>query len=453
MSRIVGRRLSDEEFLSALVLNSDPGKALEPHDARYVDCSEARHGPPLVDTLARYIRRMDAAPVLPGQNPAARGSVVQLLCGHRGCGKTTELKRLKANLEDGGNGGRYLVCLCEADLYFDLLHASPAQVLFALVQRLWEDLRPLGIQLRPPDLERFADEFLNLLLSPVEFQKLEVDAKLVKLSAVIRERPNVRLVVQQFLGPRAQTVKAAINEVLEQAEAALQRKKYQGVVFIVDNLDRISRACLDDSGQPLQDTLFRDGAKTLGGLRSHVIYTVPPALRYDVRAAQLQAALGSQPATTLPMIPTQHRDGSPDEAGLERLRDIVRRRLAQCDPAAVDGAFDSDETLARLCRASGGFVRHLVSLLRGAANYSDRLPIERRAVEQAIVDLRSELSPGLSAAGRRELLKKVQNTREIEEAEEYAALLEAFVILEYRSDFGPWYDVHPLVQEILRTAP
>jgi hypothetical protein len=81
-------------------------QALEAGDDRYVDCTEARGAGDLVGEMETVIRD-------------ARDRSCQLFTGHRGCGKTSELYRLEARLEDHSSGPRFCVGHCVANEWMD----------------------------------------------------------------------------------------------------------------------------------------------------------------------------------------------------------------------------------------------------------------------------------------------------------------------------------------------
>lgn len=70
----------------------NPELPLQPNDPRYVDCAPWRGDEHIVRMIARRITRAEAA--VPVHH------LTQLLAGHRGCGKSTELLLLKARLEE-----------------------------------------------------------------------------------------------------------------------------------------------------------------------------------------------------------------------------------------------------------------------------------------------------------------------------------------------------------------
>jgi pantothenate kinase-related protein Tda10 len=91
----------------------DPKESLLPDDPRYVECSEARGSVRLLSRMADTVK--------------ADKPTCQLLSGHRGCGKTTELTRLRRLLEESF----YVVVYCEVDDYTDVNAQGP-----------WYDVNP-----------------------------------------------------------------------------------------------------------------------------------------------------------------------------------------------------------------------------------------------------------------------------------------------------------------------
>ncbi len=62
--------------------------------------------------------------------------VHRLFTGHRGGGKTTELKRVKQRLESGPPGSRLFVSVLDADDTIDLDDVDPTDLVLAIVRQL-----------------------------------------------------------------------------------------------------------------------------------------------------------------------------------------------------------------------------------------------------------------------------------------------------------------------------
>ena len=102
----------------------DPAKPLEAGDPRYVDCTDVRGNRDVVQRMFDPITW-------------SKSNTAQLLTGHRGCGKSTELLRLKARLEEAG----YAVIYFEADEDLDVNDIVYSDLLLAMARRIESELR------------------------------------------------------------------------------------------------------------------------------------------------------------------------------------------------------------------------------------------------------------------------------------------------------------------------
>ena len=88
-----------------------------------------------------------------------------------------------------------------------------------------------------------------------------------------------------------------------------------------------------------------------------------------------------------------------------------------------------------------------MTLVRGATNYVDDLPITSEAVEQAIRDTRNGYVASILTSKRWQVLRDIAENKLISESEDYLQLLENFAVLEYRDNDGPWHQVNPIIRE------
>jgi hypothetical protein len=324
-------------------------------------------------------------------------------------------------------------------------------VLLAIVQQVYEETQRLGVNLAPGRFQSFWQDLWDILRSTVEPTSVNVGlGDIIKLGIEVKRNPNHRLLVRQHLQPRTATFLEAVNEVLDEAEQRLQSKQYEGLVVIMDSLDRVIRNPIPGTTRTSHEALFVDSATLLSSLNCHLIYTVPPALIHSPAGGGL-ARLFGMPHWMLPMVPVTTSAGEPNEAGLTKLHEAVEKRLQRAETSCED-AFDTPETVRRLCAASGGYVRSLMSLTRGAITYVDDMPITGQAVEQAIQQSRNAFM-GAIYPPHWEVLRQVAVTREITAEENCLQLLENLIVLEYLDSHGPWYDINPVLREALAARP
>ena len=263
-------------------------KVEDPEDQKYyIDFSAVRGS-----DLIRELRRMIT--VLASDEPTC-----QLFTGHIGCGKSTELLRLKAELEADGFHTVYF----ESSRDLDLADIDVTDILLAIAQRVSGSLEAVGIRLRPTYFANLFQEISDFLKTPVS---LDVEAELSlgigKIMAQTRESPRLRDRLRQYLEPRTSSILEAINkELFERANQALKRQGKRGLVVLVDNLDRVDSS-VKPSGRSQPEYLFVDRGDQLKQLNCHVVYTIPLVLVFSNELGRIINRFGVDPKV-LPMVP------------------------------------------------------------------------------------------------------------------------------------------------------
>lgn len=270
-----------------------------------------------------------------------------------------------------------------------------------------------------------------------------------KITASIRAIPSQRQKIREKLDPHTVTLLDALNTFLESAKQKLGEKQ---LVVIADNLDRIVPVMSE--GRINHEEIFIDRNEQLKGLKCHVIYTVPISLVYSDKATDLRDLYGD--VVTLPMVMVRTSSGKPYEAGEEKLKELIAKRVKLFDQTKdlVPDIFE-EQALSRLMEMCGGHMRNLMLLVQSAIDYIDELPITLKAMSRAIAKAREQLRlvPEVNDdINHWEVLKTVAKTKKIENAPQYQQLLFNRCILQFCEDdeegnARAWYDVHPLLTE------
>ena len=317
-------------------------------------------------------------------------------------------------------------------------------LLLAIIRQVGKALREReGEELRPPHLVRFFDDMKHLLGSEVVFEKLDLDVKIAKFTAAIKSSPSARLDIRKALEPNVSTLIQATNELLDEAVTLLKSKGYRDLVLIVDSLDRIVLRDIPNSQFNTHEQLFINRGTQLAEIRCHVVYTVPISMIFSPKATALTTIFSKAPFT-LPMVKVLSRERQDNPAGLKAMGDIIRARLTVAEVVEAD-AFDSPETLAELCRVSGGHTRNLLILLRSACDYLDALPITRAVLEEAIQGMRTDFERALNRSSFFETLRSIDRAQNLPGTEDEQILLYNLSILEYING-EPCYVVNPVVR-------
>jgi hypothetical protein len=429
--------LSDFALLKRIYNVFDPFRPLPAGDPAYVDCTEVRGDGDILVEIGREILYSDRM-------------TSQLYAGHRGAGKSTELLRLQKFLDEQGC---FVVYFPADEEDIDPEDAQYTDILLACTRHLVEALKN---NTSPTSLlnwlkERWQD-LKDLALTKVSLESLSIESQIsqfAKLTANLRTEPTQRQKIRERVNPHTVTLIAALNEFIKDAKNNLP-SGYSQLVLIADNLDRIVPIPQED-GRSNHDQIFLDRSEQLQALDCHLLYTVPISLLYSNRAADLANTYGN--TQVLPMIMVQTPDNQPYQRGINKVTEILQKRLNLIDPnLSIVDMFEEREALERLCLMSGGHVRNLLLLMKEAIKYTNTLPIPTRALLRSISELRNTYRNTVYA-DQWEPLATVYHSKEIKNDDLYRDLLFNRCILEYRylneeGESQVWYDIHPLIKGI-----
>lgn len=315
---------------------ADPTLPLQSGDPRYVDCTPVRGNEDVVRELYETI-------------VWSNRKTAQLFTGHRGCGKSTELLRLKDRLEEAG----FAVVYFAADDVLGLNDIVYSDVLVAVASQVYLGLSQRGVDINPELLDEtlawFAEVVYAYESSRAALAALEAEFKfsvpklvspfaqlMAKITGQLRTSVESKRQVRRKLDPQLSQLIERINLLLLDGQAKLRAAGQQGLVVIIDNLDRIPYRTLPDAQRNSHDALYIDHGEQLSALHCHLVYTVPIAMFYSTQASILGSIFPDH--LIMPMIKVHDRHDQPHAPGLVALRDILARRPPGCAaPAQVPG--------------------------------------------------------------------------------------------------------------------
>jgi hypothetical protein len=418
----------------------NPSKALivgEVEDRQYyIDFSSVR-GSKIIESLKRRIT------LLSPDEPTC-----QLFTGHIGCGKSTELLRLKSELEKEG----FHVVYFGSSQDLDMADVDITDILLSIARQVSESLESIRIRLKPSYFTNLFTEIVESLQIPIELEaQAELSVGIGKITAKTKDNPKLRRQLREYLEPRMAVILESINkELLERATTELKGRGNAGLVVIVDNLDRVDIRPLP-SGRTQPEYLFIDRGKELRKLNCHIVYTIPLALIFSNDVETLIKRLGGGiPPKVLPMVPVRRRGGEEFQEGMELLRRMVMVRAFPYEThekqlVLTTQVFDTPETLDRLCRVSGGHVRNLLGLLFDCLRENNP-PISRECLEGVIRSRRDYLTSSIDDE-EWELLFQVVQYQTVRGDVEYQTLLRSMFVFEYRDREGTWFGINPALEE------
>ncbi len=430
--------------LRALIRVCDPMRPLVPGDPLYVAFDEGTPvrgsaGESCVDQLQRLIYLKE--------------ETRQLFTGFPGTGKTTELRRLQARLNDAKDLPTVAIYV-DFEEYLDrYTPVSITDVLRILAHAM--DREATIAEGRDPDKEPgYIGRFFEFLAqTDIELDKIGFHAYGGALMLEFKNNPTFRQRAEAQLKVRFQQFAKDAESHMVQAVVRLKAATHaHRVVVIADGLEKFAPLREEDRSaiEASVESVFVQHAGLLR-VPCHVIYTFPLWLRF--RVAELGAIYESTP-TILPMVKITDRNGAAYPAGVEKLVELVSRRLDGLERIFgehVEGA------LMPIVAASGGYARDLLRMVRQVLIDTKSFPVTPH-VAHRIIDELSQQYAFVVRGTNLPLLEKIATTHMLpqenaEEVAQFGRLLERWLVLAYRNG-DEWYDLHPLVRRapIVRRA-
>jgi deoxyadenosine/deoxycytidine kinase len=363
-----------------------------------------------------------------------------LLSGHRGGGKTTELRRLEQRC-----ASQYTVVWVDTDTALDKFNIGYAEVVVLIGISIVKQLTEKGWFL-PKNLEKDLLESL----SKITYQGKVSGSGNIELPKLFQDLGIFLKVGFQQETSKTREVRPALSEIITKVNAiiAAAEESKPKLLVIVDGLDRKDYVI----------ALEMFSSSLLTELNCHIIYAVPISLRYS--PAFRQPIESFEKCLDLANIPVFKCDEQtrptnlPDPVGKSILVSVIEKRLHKLGDA-YKSIFQKD-ALDLLCEKSGGVMRDLVRLARTACEVALRkktsqvdLAIAQEAIreERRTYTIEDYQFPELDAVHRTGVLssKTFDSPKhgKIVICEEL--LHHKLVLGYYNPKFGLWFDINPIL--------
>lgn len=434
--------------VTALYRELDPLRPLRgDEDGLYVDWQH-QLDPGGRDAKSRLVSafRRNASPERP---------ITRMLTGHRGCGKTTELNRVRDALAGGDGGPKVFVSMLFADEWLDLEDVQPEDLVLQIVRQLSSDLSEAGVSLGEQKLKGFFGGLWERVKS-AKLETADIGLDPLSFSFTLEHFPTARDEFRKILRGQLPTVFDLVNrDLLPAAREQLAEHGFDDMLLVVDDLDRIPQKVLLEGGVTNHHSLFLDGSQALRAISCSLLITVPIELAYSPANARLRDVYGGA-IHSVPLLPIAARDGSPIRAGegeaalVEIVGRRARRAFGMTGSEAADCAariFETEEVLCRVVQLSGGHLRSLLVIVSELLDWIDELPVSAATVDRYVTEAAHNLARALFPPDR-ELLAQVAVDGRSSEDPRFFELLRSMYLFAYRSEVGDWYGLNPLLREI-----
>lgn len=399
----------------------------------------------------------------------------QLFSGHRGTGKSTQLRRLKHRLEQDPV---YKVVICDMEDFLPMTDTvEVVDFLLAAAGALSEALTAPELLGKDAARENYWSRFVHWVRNTnIEVAELGIGARVgagmsadegkaeaeagVDVKLNLKTDSSFRQRIREHMKLHVGAFRNEVHAFMQECLVALRERYGEDtqLVVIYDSIEHLRG--LTTNARAVADSverLFRGHADALRVPYLHMVFTVPPWLRlqYSVTADRFD---GYQ---QVPCVKVRGRRSSlavappREQSGLDALWTVAAKRGSDDWLAELLG---SREAFDQLAVASGGYLRDLFRMLRvlllDGANGAD-IPISEERRRLAIQELRADYLGFTNQEAA--WLRRVEETGTLDFDDDsmhhrVATFLDTHVLLAYLNG-EDWYGVHPVIaDDVLRRA-
>ena len=369
-----------------------------------------------------------------------------LVTGHRGCGKSTLLVELSRNLQNN-----YFVVFFSIADAIGTSNIDHIDLLFFITHNLIQTAHKQNLNIDKKLPDSFYQWFAKRTKINEEQYKAEVAAGFnlfTLLEGKFKADSGIRYEIKQEF-------RNYFSELIERIELinhAIFEIAKKPVLVIIDDLDKLDLHLIND--------IFHENIKSLFEPSFTIVFTLPISAFRDIT---LKGTLITETNNQIVLMPvsklftkdTIHQfNAPPEKQEFLRLQNILEKRI---NPDLIE-----TETLDKIIVYSGGVLRELIRISNECCNLCLRLvrsnpdrtdiKINDDILTQAIKNIRlNYFEAGLGKTDY-DILTTTYHKFEPEDPNNESflkKLLHSLYVLEYRND-DIWYDVHPIVIEILR---
>jgi hypothetical protein len=370
-----------------------------------------------------------------------------LLAGHRGGGKTTELRRLEQKL-----AYEHTVIWIDTQTALDRYNIGYAEVVVLIGLQIAHQAIKSNWLFKKNKLLKALQNSLQTVVYQDKGSHSEGLGmpEFIEKAGLILKRGLTREITKTLnVRPLLSEIINRVNDIILAAEEETQQK----LLIIVDGLDRHDQiTALEMFSSPL-----------LIELNCHIIYSIPISLRYSPSFRQPMETF--QKCLDLNNPPVFECDtnlcptSNPNPIGRKILIDVINKRLLRLGYGYKD--LFTPDALELICEKSGGVMRDLVRLARTACEVGLRNKlnsVDLDTAQEAVQEVRKEYN--LSDYHYPELYsihktgKLTTKTHTLPNKGEFIIcdeLLQNKIVLGYyNSRQEPWFDINPILIEDLQ---
>lgn len=231
---------------------------------------------------------------------------LQLLSGHIGSGKTTELRWLAGELQKAKEDRVFHAIFIDVEQYLDARDVQIPELLTAIVSALVDD-PVLAPHLR---VSATAKKIWNEVVRWFKQIGISVDGEIplgvAKLKASFKTSPGLQERYREESRKHVASLVEWLGDLLQDARSFLVKQGVEDLVVLVDKLDRVERIPLDDkSKRTRHDLFYLEQLPLIQQVPAHFVITIPVTLHFS--QGRLHQVFQGATDVVLPMVAVHER--------------------------------------------------------------------------------------------------------------------------------------------------
>jgi hypothetical protein len=345
-------------------------------------------------------------------------------------------------------GDKYFVVLFSIADTIEMSDVNHINVLFSIAVNLMLEAEARQIDI-PASTKNAIDKWFATRIRTEETSiagEVGQDFNILKFFSVkLKVDSKIRYELKQEFERKVSELVAQLNIIAATIQAVTKKQ----ILVIIDDLDKLDLAVVNN--------LFKDNIKALCLPGFRIIYTIPVAA---LRETGLKPTIENETNDQVVVMPVLKlfkkgdsylANATPFSETLKILCEILTKRISNNlleSSTAEKIVLNSGGVLRELIRISNECCRICLRLIRRKPE--DKVIINDEILDQAINNIRNDFAMPLGSVDYQILQTTYQNFKpEDPKQQEFLDLLHGLYVLEYRNRQN-WYDVHPIVVELLR---
>jgi len=397
------------EILNAVEFNNP----IDERDEFYTDFSGLRKG----FNEKKIFKMLNINPNNSECNPLTSPQRI-FLSGHRGTGKTTELLKLRNEIN---KTNCFLTVFCDvSNEELDINNIDFVDVVIFMLEQLVKELKDKEINIKQSDVESFYSWYEQRIVEINDktdaSATIETEAKvtasipllfslITKTKAKLSASQDTKDTIRRVFTNKFSDFSIKFNEFILNIKETIKKEKIaQDLLFIVDGFEKIGT--LED-----RKKILIDNSNKFIEIKSNMIIALPIELFSEVATLSNFSTPISFPLITL------------DYKGEEKFKEFIYKRVDE-------KLFEDEATVKEIIRYGAGSPRETLKIIEEAYIATEEEIIDSTSVKNAKDKISNEIANYLSAE-ELEVLKEIEKNEIVSYSSALASLMVKKVILEY----------------------